>query len=166
MTQVKLGDQVVDLSGTLPQIGSKAPDFLLANNELVNMTLKDFEGKRLVLNIYPSLNTPVCSASAHKFNELASGMENTRVLCISKDLAFNQKQFCDINNLDNVTFLSDMRNHNFGNDYGVLHMNGKFEGLLARSVVIINADGTVDYTQLIDQTGHEPDYDDVLNALT
>lgn len=166
MTQIKLGEQVVDLSGNLPEIGSKAPDFLLADGDLVNMTLKDFEGKRLVLNIYPSLNTPVCSASAHKFNELASKMENTAVLCISKDLAFNQKQFCVANDLNNVTFLSDMRNDSFANDYGILHMNGKFQGLLARCVLIIDADGTVAYTQLVEQTGHEPDYDDVLNALT
>ena len=166
MTQIKLGDQVVDLSGTLPAVGSKAPDFLLANNDLVNMTLKDFEGKRLVLNIFPSLATPVCSASAHKFNELASDMDNTVVICISRDLAFSQKQFCNSNNLDNVLFLSDMRNHDFAKNYGILHTNGKFQGLLARSVVIINTDGTIGYTQLLDQTGHEPDYDDVLNALT
>ena len=166
MTQIKLGDQVVDLSGSLPTVNSKAPDFLLANNDLVNMTLKDFEGKRLVLNIFPSLATPVCSASAHKFNELASDMDNTEVICISRDLAFSQKQFCIANNLDNVLFLSDMRNHDFAKNYCILHTNGKFQGLLARSVVIINTDGTIGYTQLLDQTGHEPDYDDVLNALT
>ena len=122
--------------------------------------------KRQVLNIFPSLNTPVCSASAHKFNELASQMDNTVVLCISRDLAFNQKQFCVTNNLDNVTFLSDMRNDSFSSDYGILHLNGKFQGLLARCVVVINVDGTIAYTQLVEQTGHEPDYDDVLNALT
>ena len=165
MTQIKLGDQVVDLSGTMPSVGSKAPDFLLANNDLVNMTLKDFEGKQLILNIFPSLATPVCSASAHKFNELASGMNNTVVICISKDLAFSQKQFCSINNLDNLLFLSDMRNHDFANDYGILHINGKFQGLLARSVVVINTDKTVGYIQLVDQTGHEPNYDEVLDAL-
>ena len=166
MTQIKLGEQVVDLSGTMPSVGSKAPDFLLANNDLVNMTLKDFEGKRLVLNIFPSLATPVCSASAHKFNELAGDMNNTVVICISRDLAFSQKQFCAVNNLDSVLFLSDMRNYDFANDYGVLHMNGKFQGLLARSVVIINTDGTVGYTQLLNQTGDEPNYDEVLDALT
>ena len=165
MTQIKLGDQVVDLSGTMPSVGCKAPDFLLANNDLVNMTLKDFEGKRLVLNIFPSLATPVCSASAHKFNELASDMNNTVVICISKDLAFSQKQFCSINNLDNILFLSDMRNHDFANDYGILHMNGKFQGLLARSVVVINTDATIGYTQLVDQTGDEPNYDKVLDVL-
>ena len=166
MTQIKLGEQTVDLCGELPAVGSQAPDFLLADNNLVNLTLKDFEGKRLVLNIFPSLNTPVCSASAHKFNEIASEMDNTTVLCISKDLAFNQKQFCLANNLNNVTFLSDMRNESFANYYGMLHMNGKFQGLLARCVVIIDTNGTVSYTQLVEQTGHEPDYDDVLNALT
>ena len=166
MTQIKLGEQSGDLCGELPAVGSQAPDFLLTDNDLTNMTLKDFEGKRLVLNIFPSLNTPVCSASAHRFNEIASEMDNTTVLCISKDLAFNQKQFCLANNLNNVTFLSDMRNESFANDYGILHMNGKFQGLLARCVVIIDTNGTVSYTQLVEQTGHEPDYDDVLNALT
>ena len=166
MTQIKLGEQTVDLCGELPAVGSQAPDFLLTDNDLTNMTLKDFEGKRLVLNIFPSLNTPVCSASAHKFNEIASEMDNTTVLCISKDLAFNQKQFCLANDLNNVTFLSDMRNESFANDYGILHMNGKFQGLLARCVVIVDTNGTVSYTQLVEQTGHEPDYDDVLNALT
>ena len=165
MTQIKLGDQVVDLSGSLPAVGSEAPDFLLANNDLVNMTLKDFEGKRLVLNIFPSLATPVCSASAYKFNELAGDMNNTVVICISRDLAFSQKQFCTINNLENVLFLSDMRSEDFANDYGILHTNGKFQGLLARSVVIINTDKTIGYTQLVDQTGHEPNYDEVLDAL-
>ena len=166
MTQIKLGEQTVDLCGELPAVGSQAPDFLLADNNLVNLTLKDFEGKRLVLNIFPSLNTPVCSASTHKFNELASEMENTTVLCISRDLSFNQKQFCLANDLNNVTFLSDMRNESFANDYGILHVNGKFQGLLARCVLIIDADGTIRYTQLVEQTGNEPDYDDVLNALT
>ena len=166
MTQIKLGEQTVDLCGELPAVGSQAPDFLLADNDLVNLTLKDFEGKRLVLNIFPSLNTPVCSASTHKFNELASEMENTTVLCISRDLAFNQKQFCLANDLSNITFLSDMRNESFANDYGILHVNGKFQGLLARCVLIIDADGTIRYTQLVEQTGNEPDYDDVLNALT
>ena len=166
MTQIKLGEQTVDLCGELPAVGSQAPDFLLTDNDLTNMTLKDFEGKRLVLNIFPSLNTPVCSASTHKFNELASEMENTTVLCISRDLAFNQKQFCLANDLNNVTFLSDMRNESFANDYGILHVNGKFQGLLARCVLIIDADGTIRYTQLVEQTGNEPDYDDVLNALT
>ena len=166
MTQIKLGEQTVDLCGELPAVGSQAPDFLLADNDLVNLTLKDFEGKRLVLNIFPSLNTPVCSASTHKFNELASEMENTTVLCISRDLAFNQKQFCLANDLNNVTFLSDMRNESFANDYGILHVNGKFQGLRARCVLIIDADGTIRYTQLVEQTGNEPDYDDVLNALT
>ena len=151
MTQIKLGEQIVNLSGELPAVGSQAPDFLLADNDLANMTLKDFEGKRLVLNIFPSLNTPVCSASAHKFNELASQMDNTVVLCISRDLAFNQKQFCVTNNLDNVTFLSDMRNDSFSSDYGILHLNGKFQGLLARCVVVINVDGTIAYTQLVEQ---------------
>jgi len=166
MNQIKLGEQIVDLSGNLPEVGSEAPDFLLVDGDLVNVTLKDCEGKRLVLNIFPSLNTPVCSASAHKFNELASEMDNTTILCISKDLAFNQKQFCIANDLNNVTFLSDMRNDSFANNYGILHMNGKFQGLLARCVIIIDADGKVNYTQLVEQTGHEPDYDDVLNALT
>jgi thiol peroxidase len=166
MTKIKLGDFEVTLNGELPSVGSQLPDFLLADENLSNVTLNDFKGKRLVLNIFPSMNTPVCSASVVKFNQLASSFENTVVLCISKDLAFGHKEFCINNNIENVVFLSDMRNDNFANNLGILHTNGKFQGLLARSVIVVESDNNISYTELVPQTGQEPDYDKVVEILT
>ena len=166
MANVKLGEFEVTLNGDLPNIGSQLPDFLLADGELSNVDLSHFKGKRLVLNIFPSMNTPVCSAAAVKFNRLASSLDNTVILCISRDLAFGHKQFCINHDINDVVFLSDMRNENFANDYGVLHTNGKFQGLLARSVIATDSDHKIIHTQLVDQTGHEPDYDKVVEALT
>jgi thiol peroxidase len=166
MTKIKLGDFEVTLNGHLPSVGSQLPDFLLADENLSNMTLNDFKGKKLVLNIFPSMNTPVCSASVVKFNQLASSFENTVVLCISRDLAFGHKQFCINNNIENVVFLSDMRSENFANNLGILHTNGKFQGLLARSVIVVDEDKNIIYTELVPQTGHEPNYDKVIEVLT
>ena len=166
MTKIKLGDFEVTLNGELPPVGSQLPDFLLADENLSNVTLDDFKGKKLVLNIFPSMNTPVCSASVVKFNQLASSFENTVVLCISRDLAFGHKQFCMNNNIEDVVFLSDMRNDNFANNLGILHTNGKFQGLLARSVIVVDADNNIVYTELVSQTGHEPDYNKVVEIIT
>ena len=166
MTKVKLGDFEVTLNGELPQVGSQLPNFLLADSDLSNVNLEHFKGKKLVLNIFPSMNTPVCSAAAVRFNSLASTFENTVVLCISRDLAFGHKQFCINHDLNDIVFLSDMRNEDFANDYGVLHTNGKFQGLLARSVIVTDSDHNIIHTQLLDQTGHEPDYDKVVELFT
>ena len=166
MTKVKLGDFEVTLNGELPQVGSQLPNFLLADSDLSNVNLEHFKGKKLVLNIFPSMNTPVCSAAAVRFNSLASTFENTVVLCISRDLAFGHKQFCINHDLNDIVFLSDMRNEDFANDYGVLHTNGKFQGLLARSVIVTDSDHNIIHTQLVDLTGHEPDYDKVVELFT
>ena len=166
MTKVKLGDFEVTLNGELPQVGSQLPNFLLADGDLKNVDLENFKGKRLVLNIFPTLNTPVCSAAAVRFNAMASSFKDTVVLCISRDLGFSHKQFCINHNINDVVFLSDMRNEDFANDYGVLHTNGKFQGLLARSVVVTDSNHRIIHTQLVDQTGHEPDYDKVVEVLT
>ena len=166
MTKVKLGDFEVTLNGELPQVGSQLPNFLLADSDLSNVNLEHFKGKKLVLNIFPSMNTPVCSAAAVRFNSLASTFENTVVLCISRDLAFGHKQFCINHDLNDIVFLSDIRNQDFANDYGVLHTNGKFQGLLARSVIVTDSDHNIIHTQLVDQTGHEPDYDKVVELFT
>ena len=166
MAKVKLGEFEVTLNGDLPSVGSQLPDFLLADGDLQNVGLEQFTGKRLVLNIFPSMSTPVCSAAAVKFNALASQFENTVILCISRDLGFSHKQFCLNHNINDVIFLSDMRNEDFANEYGVLHTNGKFQGLLARSVLVADSDHKIIYSQLVDQTGHEPDYDRVVDVLT
>ena len=166
MANVKLGDFEVTLNGDLPDIGSQLPNFLLADGELNNVDLAHFKGKRLVLNIFPSMNTPVCSAAAVKFNSLASSLDNTIILCISRDLAFGHKQFCINHNINDVVFLSDMRNEDFANNFGVLHTNGKFQGLLARSVNVTDTEHKIIHSELVAQTGHEPDYDKVVEALT
>ena len=166
MAKVKLGEFEVTLNGDLPSVGSQLPDFLLADGDLQNVSLEQFKGKRLVLNIFPSMSTPVCSAAAVKFNALASQFENTVILCISRDLGFSHKQFCINHNINDVIFLSDMRNEDFANEYGVLHTNGKFQGLLARSVLVTDSDHRIIYSQLVDQTGHEPNYDRVVEVLT
>ena len=166
MTKVKLGDFEVTLNGELPQVGTQLPNFLLADGDLKNVDLENFKGKKLVLNIFPSMNTPVCSAAAVRFNALASSFKDTVVLCISRDLGFSHKQFCLNHNINDVVFLSDMRNEDFANDYGVLHTNGKFQGLLARSVVVTDSNHRIIHIQLVDQTGHEPDYDKVVEVLT
>ncbi len=166
MTKVKLGDFEVTLNGELPQVGTQLPNFLLADGDLKNVDLENFKGKKLVLNIFPSMNTPVCSAAAVRFNALASSFKDTVVLCISRDLGFSHKQFCINHNINDVVFLSDMRNEDFANDYGVLHTNGKFQGLLARSVVVTDSNHRIIHIQLVDQTGHEPDYDKVVEVLT
>ena len=166
MANVKLGDFEVNLNGDLPDIGSQLPNFLLADGELNNVDLAHFKGKRLVLNIFPSMNTPVCSAAAVKFNSLASSLDNTIILCISRDLAFGHKQFCINHDINDVVFLSDMRNEDFADNFGVLHTNGKFQGLLARSVIVTDAEHKIIHSELVEQTGHEPDYDKVIEALT
>ena len=166
MAKVKLGDFEVTLNGELPEVGSQLPDFLLADGDLKNVGLKQFKGKRLVLNIFPSMSTPVCSAAAVKFNALASQFENTVILCISRDLGFSHKQFCINHNLNDIVFLSDMRNEDFANNFGILHTNGKFQGLLARSVIVTDSNHEIIHTQLVEQTGHEPDYDKVVELLT
>jgi len=166
MANVKLGDFEVTLNGDLPDIGSQLPNFLLADGELNNVDLAHFKGKRLVLNIFPSMNTPVCSAAAVKFNSLASSLDNTIILCISRDLAFGHKQFCINHDINDVVFLSDMRNEDFANNFGVLHTNGKFQGLLARSVIVTDTEHKIIHSELVEQTGHEPDYNKVVEALT
>ena len=166
MANVKLGDFEVNLNGDLPDIGSQLPNFLLADGELNNVDLAHFKGKRLVLNIFPSMNTPVCSAAAVKFNSLASSLDNTIILCISRDLAFGHKQFCINHDINDVVFLSDMRNEDFADNFGVLHTNGKFQGLLARSVIVTDTEHKIIHSELVEQTGHEPDYDKVVEALT
>ena len=166
MAKVKLGDFEVTLNGELPEVGSSLPNFLLADGDLNNVDLEQFKGKRLVLNIFPSMNTPVCSASVVQFNNLASDFDNTVVLCISRDLAFGHKQFCINHNLNDIVFLSDMRNEDFANNFGILHTNGKFQGLLARSVIVTDSNHEIVHTQLVEQTGHEPDYDKVVELLT
>lgn len=156
---------VVHTSGNLPKIGSKATDFSLVKGDLSTMTLADVKGKKVVLNIFPSIDTGVCAASVRHFNEAASNLKNTVVLCISKDLPFAQSRFCGAEGLNNVVTLSEFRNNDFSNAYGVLEMDGPLAGLLARAVVVIDENGIVKYTQLVDEITTEPNYEAALAAL-
>jgi thiol peroxidase len=165
MATVTLRGNPVDTNGTLPAVGGKAPDFRLTGGDLQDVTLTDFAGKNKVLNIVPSLDTPVCQVSTRKFNERAAALANTVVLVVSADLPFAQKRFCDTEGLRNVRPLSMMRNRNFAKDYGVLLTSGPLAGITARAVVVIDETDRVRYTQLIAEVGNEPDYDAALRAL-
>lgn len=165
MAQVTFKGDAVRTGGELPKVGEAAPDFKLTGSDLSQKTLKDFSGKQVVLNIFPSIDTGTCAASVRKFNEQASGLDNTVVLCISKDLPFAQNRFCAAEGLDNVITLSDFKDDAFAQAYGVRFVDGPLEGLLSRSVVVIDQDGKISYTEQVAETAEEPNYDDAIAAL-
>jgi thiol peroxidase len=165
MTRITFEGKPIDTCGKLPAVGSVAPAFSLANGELADVTLQDFAGKTLVLNIFPSIDTSVCAASVRRFNKVAGEAVNTLVLCISADLPFAAKRFCEIEGLDNVIPLSVFRAPAFGRDYGVTIENGPLRGLLSRAIVIIDKSGKVVYTEQVPEIAQEPDYDAALAAL-
>jgi len=165
MATVTLQGTEVHTSGDLPAVGEQAPDFVLVDGELANKKLSDFVGKKLVMNIVPSLDTPTCATSTKKFNERASEHKGTVVLIISADLPFAQGRFCGIEGLEDVVPLSMMRSRKFAKDYGVLIDDGPLAGITARAVVVTNADGEIVYTELVNEIADEPDYDAALAAL-
>lgn len=165
MTQVTLKGNPINTVGSLPKIGTKAPEFKLVKDDLSVKSLSDYKGKKLVLNIFPSLDTGTCAASVRRFNAEASGLENTVVLCISKDLPFAQARFCGAEGLNRVHNLSDFRTGQFGKDYGVEIIDGPLEGLESRAVVVIDEAGKVIYTQQVGEIVDEPDYEQALAAL-
>lgn len=165
MANITLGGTPVQTVGQLPELGSQLSDFNLVAIDLSSKTLSDFKGKKLVLNIFPSVNTGVCAASVRQFNTEASELDNTTVLCVSRDLPFAQDQFCAAEGLENVVMLSDFKTGQFGKDYGVIMINGGFDGLLSRSVVVADESGKVLYTEQVSETGEEPNYKAALEAL-
>ncbi|SFN63015.1 thiol peroxidase (atypical 2-Cys peroxiredoxin) [Bizionia echini] len=165
MATVTLKGNNIETSGTLPKTGSKAPDFSLTNTDLETKTLSDYKGYKLVLNIFPSIDTGTCAASVRQFNQEAGELENTKVLCISRDLPFALSRFCAAEGLDNVVSLSDFKDRNFGKNYGIAFTTGPLEGLLSRSVVVINETGNVIYTEQVQETVNEPNYKAALEAL-
>jgi len=165
MAKVTFKGSVVETAGELPALGEAAPAFNLVGADLSEAGLDIAPGKQLVLNIFPSIDTPVCAESVRKFNEAASVREDAVVLCISADLPFAQARFCGAEGLDNVVTLSCFRNPDFGVDYGVEISSGPLAGLLARAVVIVDSDGVVKYTQLVPEIAEEPDYEAALKAL-
>ncbi|MBT8257766.1 MAG: thiol peroxidase [Bacteroidia bacterium] len=165
MAQITLGGSPVSTSGNLPEIGSKAPDFKLTAEDLSTKTLNDFSGKKILMNIFPSVGTGICAQSVRMFNQEASELDNTIVLCISRDLPFAQSGFCAAEGLENVITLSDFRTHQFGKDYGLEMLGGKFEGLLSRVVIVLDENGIVKYTEQVPEIGQEPNYKAPLYAL-
>jgi len=165
MSTTALKGTPVQLKGELPTISSKAPDFLLTKNDLSDVTLKDFAGKKIVLNIFPSIDTAVCATSVRKFNQAFDKRTDAVVLCVSMDLPFAQARFCGAEGLTNVITVSDFRTRMFGQAYGVLIADGPLASLCARAVIAIGPDGKVIYTQLVSEITIEPDYDSALKAI-
>jgi len=165
MAKVTLKGNPISTNGDLPKMGATAPDFVLVDKELNNRTLKDFAGKPKLLNIVPSLDTSTCSISAKKFNEAIKGHPEVTVLVISTDLPFAQSRFCSQENAENIITLSMMRNKDFARDYGVLIQDGPLAGICARSVVVLDKNNKVIYTQLVPEITTEPDYQTALKYL-
>jgi thioredoxin-dependent peroxiredoxin len=163
MAQITLRGNQINTVGELPAVGSQAPGFTLTGTDLGELSSSQFNGTPVVLNIFPSIDTPVCATSVRTFNERAAG-GGVSVLCISKDLPFAQKRFCGAERIENVTTASAFRD-GFGEDYGVTIVDGPMAGLLARAIVVIGADGNVAYTELVPEIAQEPDYDAALAAL-
>jgi thioredoxin-dependent peroxiredoxin len=165
MAQTFLGPNAVNTIGDLPKVGSAAPDFTLVNSDLKPAHYKDYSGKSIVLNIFPSVDTGVCATSVREFNKRAASLNDTVVLCVSKDLPFALKRFCGAEGIDKVVTLTDFRNEGFARNYGVELIDGGFKGLCARAIVVIDKQGKVKHTELVPQIGQEPNYEAALKAI-
>ncbi|WP_432220869.1 thiol peroxidase [Flavobacterium sp. TMP13] len=165
MASVTLGGNAIHTSGDLPKVGSQLADFKLVQNDLAVASLSSFAGKKLVLNIFPSVDTGTCAASVRKFNEQASGLENTTVLCISRDLPFAQKRFCAAEGLENVINLSDFKEGAFGKANGLEILDGPLAGLHSRVIIVADANGTITHTEQVSEIANEPNYEAALAAL-
>lgn len=165
MAKVTLKGNPVQVEGELPKVGVKAHDFTLTAGDLSDATLATFAGKRKVLNIFPSVDTPTCATSVRKFNDQASSLNNAVVLCISTDLPFAQARFCGAEGLENVKSLSDFRDSDFAVDYGVSIADGPLKGLTARAVVVLDENDTVLHSELVSEIGQEPNYEAALAVL-
>lgn len=165
MSQITFKEKQINTYGNLPETGEKAPHFELVKADLSTATLKDYKGKRVIMNIFPSVDTNVCATSVRNFNERASKLNNTEILCISRDLPFAQKRFVDDEGLKNITNLSDFRQGDFGKDYGVEMIDGPLAGLLSRVVIVLDEEGKVLHSQQVPDIGEEPDYLSALKSL-
>lgn len=165
MATITLKGNPIHTSGELPRKGEKMPDFLLTKTDLSDISLSAFSGKRIVLNIFPSLDTPVCASSVRRFNAEAEKLPGTVVLCVSKDLPFAHARFCAAEGLANVIPASELRNGDFGRDFGVVITDGPLQGLFSRAIVIADEHGTVIYTEQVPDIVSEPDYESALSSL-
>jgi thiol peroxidase len=165
MSQVTLGGNPIEVGGAFPSVGQKAPEFSLVGNDLKPVSLADFAGKRKVLNIVPSLDTPTCATSTRKFNEAAAQLQNTAVIVVSGDLPFAATRFCTTEGIENVVTASTFRGHEFAQAYGVDITSGPLTGLTARAVVVVDENDKVVHAELVGEIKNEPNYDAALSAL-
>jgi len=165
MATITLGGNPINTIGNLPIKGVKAPQFRLTRTDLSDITLGELVGKRVVLNIFPSLDTEICASSVRKFNAEVSGLKNTVVVCASRDLPFAHKRFCVAEGLENVISASELRDSHFGKDYGVRIIDGPLSGLDSRAVVVIDEEGTVVYSEQVPEIAQEPNYEEALKVL-
>lgn len=165
MSKVTLKGSPVTTIGNLPVVGSKAPEFMLVGSNLADVKNSDFAGKRVVINIFPSLDTATCAASVRRFNVEAAKLADTAVVCVSKDLPFAHSRFCTTEGIENVVSASEFRSNNFGKNYGVMITDGPLQGLMARAVVVLDKDGTVLYSKFVPEITEEPDYQAALDSL-
>ncbi len=165
MATVTLKGNPINTLGNLPNTGSKAPDFQMTKNDLSSIGLSDYAGKKVVLNIFPSIDTGTCAQSVRQFNKEAAALDNTVILCISKDLPFAQARFCGAEGIDNVEMLSDFRNGNFGKSYQLEFTDGPLKALHSRAIVVLDENGTILYTEQVPEIVDEPNYSAALEAL-
>ncbi len=164
MNTTLLGENTITLTGAFVQQGQQAPDFALVGTDLKTLSLSDFSGKTVILNIFPSIDTSTCATSVRKFNQRAASLPGVTVICVSRDLPFAQKRFCGAEGIDNVVTLSDFRDGSFGKTYGLEMQEGLFEGLHARAVVVIGPERNVLYSELVPNISLEPNYDAAISA--
>ncbi len=165
MATITLEGNSINTIGNLPQVGEKAIDFELTGTDLSSVKLSDYKGNRVILNIFPSVDTGICAASVREFNKEAGNLPNTKVLCISRDLPFAQARFCGAEGIENVVNLSDFKNGEFGKKYGLEIANGPLEGLHSRAVIVVNEEGVVEYTEQVPEIVQEPNYSAAIQVL-
>ena len=165
MTQIRHKDALVNISGSLPSVGTAAPEFILTGNDLKDVSLSSFRGKNVILNIFPSIDTNTCATSVREFNKRAASLNSTVVLCIARDLPFAMRRFCGAEGIANVITLSDFRSDGFWKSYGVMMVDGLMRGTFARAVVAVDKAGKIIYTELVPVLGQEPDYEAALKSV-
>ena len=165
MAKITLQGNEIHTNGNLPEIGASAPDFVLVNKDLENVSLSSFPGKKKLLSIVPSLDTPVCATSTKKFNDYAKEHEDVVIMVIAADLPFAMSRFCGAEGVENVVPLSIMRSDSFSRDYGVLIEDGPLAGITARALLVLDQDNIVVHSELVNEIAHEPDYDAAMQAL-
>ena len=165
MTEITLQGNKINTNGEIPKVGSQAPEFILVDSDLNDVSLSNFEDKNIILNVIPSLDTPVCQKSTKIFNEKASALSDVVVLAVSADLPFAMKRFCTTESINSVKPMSMMRSRNFAKDYGVLIIDGPLSGITARAVIVIDKDKKIIHSELVQEIANEPDYDAALNSL-